>query len=129
MLHMQRVCITGKETISLGNPNYIRKLLANLSIFVPDGDTIFIILDSKQISTLAWREPLMLSLKLSPIQTSLERLLQNEYFLKQRAPSPDGFTGKLYHLRKVFYQFSITSFRGQKWREHFLTHSVRPALP
>lgn len=59
----------------------------------------------------------------------LEKILQNEYFPKQRAPGLDGFTGTLYHLRNVFYQFSTTSLREQKWKEYILTQPVRPGFP
>lgn len=33
------------------------------------------------------------------------------------------------NLRKKLYQFSTIPFRGQKQREYFLPHSMRPALP
>lgn len=37
--------------------------------------------------------------------------------------SPVNFTK---HLRNRLYQFSTNSFRGQKQREYFLTHSMKP---
>lgn len=33
------------------------------------------------------------------------------------------------YLRKKLYKFSTSSFRGEKQREYFLTHAMRPALP
>lgn len=69
-------------TLSLGNTQSYKKLLANLPKFVPAGDNIFIILVRKQISLPLQRETLFLSSRAVCYTNMLEERVQNKTWYK-----------------------------------------------